>query len=362
MYKKRMISSLLSVALLSAPLFPGKGAAEAIFSDIDGSYAKDAIIQLAQAGIINGVQEGIFNPTGKLKREDFAIILAKALKLDVSNAPAAPTFQDVPPSSYAYTYVEAAVKAGIIQGTGNGAFGAGQSLSRQDMAVLYVRALGVDTTGKSAALTFADNDQISDYAKDAIGAAVELGLITGVGNNTFNPREQVDRQAVAMISTAFLKKQDTTRNSGQSQSQSEQQTKPQPTPEPVVSTDPVVSSSGSGRRNHGDTTSPTVDVSKFTAIDNYNGTPDQLTGAAGTVAEANVAVQAYLWSDQNANNIVDATELGAAISLGTSAADGSVAAANIGDLAAGSYTFVVTATDASNNESARDAAHAVTVV
>ncbi|WP_179089474.1 BslA/BslB family hydrophobin, partial [Paenibacillus odorifer] len=41
--------------------------------------------------------------------------------------------------------------------------------------------------------------------------------------------------------------------------------------------------------------------------------------------------------------------------------DGSVSAANIGDLNAGTYRFVITAKDSSNNESAKNAVHAVTI-
>ncbi|WP_179089161.1 hypothetical protein, partial [Paenibacillus odorifer] len=94
-----------------------------------------------------------------------------------------------------------------------------------------------------------------------------------------------------------------------------------------------------------------VDATKFEAIDNYNGTQDQLRGLAGAIGEQGAAVQAYLWTDANENGEVDADELGTAIALGTSEADGSVSAANIGDLNAGTYTFVITAKDSSNNES-----------
>ncbi|OXM82700.1 hypothetical protein CF651_29775 [Paenibacillus rigui] len=110
-----------------------------------------------------------------------------------------------------------------------------------------------------------------------------------------------------------------------------------------------------------DTTPPTVDSSKFTAVDNYNGTQDQLSGAAGAIGEADATVRAYRWTDSNADNTVDAGELAAAITLGASEADGSVLSAQIGDLPPGSYKFVITATDSSNNESAKDAAHVITL-
>ncbi|QMV42694.1 FG-GAP-like repeat-containing protein [Cohnella cholangitidis] len=110
-----------------------------------------------------------------------------------------------------------------------------------------------------------------------------------------------------------------------------------------------------------DTTAPVVDASKFSAIDHYSGTPDQLFGAAGAVGEPGAIVRAFRWTDSDSDGVVDAGELGSAISLGTSAADGSIAAANIGDLAPGTYAFVIAAEDAASNESARSAATAVNV-
>lgn len=72
------------------------------------------------------------------------------------------------------------------------------------MVVMFVRALGVNPTGKAGTLQFADSSQIADYSKDFIAAAVEYGLITGY-NNFFNPDAKVDRQAVALVASKFLK-------------------------------------------------------------------------------------------------------------------------------------------------------------
>jgi hypothetical protein len=118
---------------------------------------------------------------------------------------------------------------------------------------------------------------------------------------------------------------------------------------------PILSASQSVvYRNDSDQTAPTVDLTKFSVIDNYNGTADQLQGAAGAVSEGGVTVKAYLWNDANINGVVDAGELETAITLGTSKADGSFDASNIGDLPAGTYQFVITATDTNGNESVKD--------
>lgn len=252
--KPNLAFKVLTTAALFSSLALPAYAAPASFSDIDSSYAKDAITQLVQQGIINGVGSGKFNPTDKIERQDFAVILAKALQLDTANPPAKASFTDIPTDHYAYAYVEAAVKAGLIKGIGNGAFGASSNLTRQDMAVMFVRALGVDATGKGKELQFSDAAAISDYAKDAVAAAVELGLIQGNADGSFNPKESAERQAVAAVASRFLKAEDEIRNSSDSTP---------PPEEPAPSQPPVNSDTGN---NSGSYTPPSNTLSAPTTI------------------------------------------------------------------------------------------------
>lgn len=258
MNKKLVFKVMTTAALLSAFALPASAAVT--LTDIDGSYAKDAINQLVQQGIINGKGNGKFDPTGKIERQDFAIILAKALSLDMGSAPATPTFSDVPTSHYAYNAVEAAVKAGLIKGQGDGIFGNGENLSRQDMAVLFVRALGLDVEGKGADLEFRDARKISWYALDYVAAAVEIGLIKGNGDGTFNPTGSADRQAVAQVAAKFISKAEELKNQAQAPSEGEEKEPAEPqTPAPT--TPPAASGStgstgGSGGSGGGGTTNP----------------------------------------------------------------------------------------------------------
>ncbi|TCP57771.1 S-layer family protein [Tumebacillus sp. BK434] len=203
---KKLTAAVAATAVASAIVAP-VASASVSFSDINGSYAKDAILELANAGIIVG-ENGKFNPSANIKRQDFAIIMAKALKLDLTNAPKTATFSDVPTTHYSYAAVEAAVKAGLLSGTGNGNFGLGTNLTREQMAVVFVNALGVDVSGLGAGLKFADASSISAWAKDAVAFAVEAKLLSGDNNNKFNPAANAERQQVAVVASNFLKAQE----------------------------------------------------------------------------------------------------------------------------------------------------------
>lgn len=175
-------------------------------TDIEGSYAKDAILELVEKGIITGGKNGNFDPTSKITRQDFAIILAKSLELDTSSSPVNATFSDVPVNHYSYAYVEAAVKAGLISGNGEGKFGTNTNLTREDMATIFVHALGAESNSYGEKLSFADNDRNLEWTKDAVADAVELGLIIGESSNSFNPQLVAEREQAALVATSFFVK------------------------------------------------------------------------------------------------------------------------------------------------------------
>ncbi|MFT9846678.1 S-layer homology domain-containing protein [Aneurinibacillus sp. REN35] len=268
MAKKSIVKVVTTAVLLSSLSLPVQAAPS--FGDINNSFAKEAILQLVNQGIVSGKGNGKFDPTGNISRQDFAIILANALKLDVSSTPATATFSDIPKDHYAFAAVEAAAKAGLIYGTGGGKFGSGENLSRQDMAVIFIRALGIEVAGKGADLKFSDAASIANYAKDAVAAAVELGLLVGNNNGTFNPRGIATREQVAVVASKFL-----------SEVQKGQQPSPtnptQPTPSvPTQPTTPAPTTDRSDRGGGGgggggesskDRTAPTVTLVSASPVD-----------------------------------------------------------------------------------------------
>ncbi|RUT30629.1 hypothetical protein EJP77_12470 [Paenibacillus zeisoli] len=229
--------SVLSTAVLLGALTPHASAATTL-SDIPNNYAKQAILELVEKGIMNGTGNGKFNPTSNISRQDFAIVLARSLNLDLSNPPATATFKDIPKDHYAYAAVEAAAKAGLVKGTGGGQFGTGQNLTREQMAVIFVNALGVDASGKAKDLKFSDASSIATWAKDAVAAAVEYGLMTGNTDGTFSPSNSASRQDLALVASKFLKEKVVVEE--QKKNEQEQNKPADPVVTPPVVTPPIV--------------------------------------------------------------------------------------------------------------------------
>jgi len=172
---RRFLSIVLAVVLLMAVCSPVLTARAAGFKDVAASYwAFDEITALAAKKVVTGYADGTFKPEGKVTREEFAkmIVVAKGL---AEVKPAKATFSDVPSTRWSYGVVEAAAKAGYINGIGGGKFAPTAQIKRQDMAVLLVRVLGKEAEAKTitAPVAFAnDEPSIGAYAIGAVTIAV----------------------------------------------------------------------------------------------------------------------------------------------------------------------------------------------
>lgn len=210
---KRIACSVL-IALAASALYINssdnvQASAGVPVSDMMGFDAQEAILRLTEGGLHPGDGGRDIQPKAAINRQDFVILIVNALNLGTGELPGAATFKDVPNDHYAFPAIEAAVHAGLVKGVGNGRFGIGQPLTRQDMAVLYQRALqGVtdkeSTDGEATPLELHEGS-FSHYAKEAIVLAMELGLFQESAADALNPKDTVTREEAASVTAKWLK-------------------------------------------------------------------------------------------------------------------------------------------------------------
>lgn len=174
------------------------------FRDMNkAEWAKKAVVNLANAGIVSGDENGNFRPNDYISREEFVTMLVRAAKKYNENASC--DFTDVPKTAWFYSYVASASEYGMVHGISEDSFGAGLALTRQDMAVLCLRAKG-DVAKVREAVSFADGDEIADYAKDSVSRLYMAGAVNGMGDNKFVPLGNATRAECAqIIYNLFLK-------------------------------------------------------------------------------------------------------------------------------------------------------------
>ena len=171
------------------------------FSDIeDVSWAKDSIEKLYKKGVISPSDNGRFRPHDKITREEFVKLLV--LAMNVSLGEAVNDFTDTQDGAWYIPYISAAKREGIVQGNTDGKFGVGQQITREDMSVMAYRAAAVLDKEIPSVLEkseFKDNQNISDYAKDAVYTMQSAGIISGMDNGLFMPKDSASRAQAAKI-------------------------------------------------------------------------------------------------------------------------------------------------------------------
>ena len=170
------------------------------FNDIENIvWAKDYIADLYELGIVSGDGDGSFHPERQVSREEFLKMLIESLDIDVASKEAA-SFEDCDPDAWYYPYVQIASTNKITKGIDRKHFGIGQSITRQDMAVLLSKALAIkNVTAMESEYEFKDVDAISEYAQIEVSKMYALGLISGFEDGTFAPKAYTTRAQAAVI-------------------------------------------------------------------------------------------------------------------------------------------------------------------
>lgn len=200
----RKILSFLLTTLLIFTMLPQAFAASG-FTDVPRSHwAYEAIMDMADRGIISGYNDRMFRPDNKITRAEFAKIMIAAADIDIDRSSSvSQTFKDVNKRHWAYYYVELAKS--YLTGYKSGStylYKPDEYAVREDIAVALVRLMGYDRT-QSADLdlldNFRDEDDISKALRPYIALAVKNDLIKGFNDRTFRPLAPITRAEAASL-------------------------------------------------------------------------------------------------------------------------------------------------------------------
>jgi len=174
---------------------------EVYFDDLTHvDWAVEAINYLASKKIIVGKGNRLFAPDESITRGEFVklITLAFNLKADDSES----KFIDVR-NSWSEPYVNAALNAGIITGVSEDRFEPDSNILREQAAMMLFKAININMDTGYTFLPedyfFSDDYAISDYAKTAVYAMRAQGIIKGIGGNLFAPKANITRAEAAVM-------------------------------------------------------------------------------------------------------------------------------------------------------------------
>ena len=175
------------------------------FADVENSYAKDAITRLADLHLINGQGGDRFYPQNPISRQDMAVLIGKVVGLQPVEANEA-VFADVQEDSAYAPYVYGLAELDVLRGRDDQTLGATDPLTRQEMAVILgrlMKEIGVVPTIGFATVAYEDEAEIADYAKEAVQLVSKQKWMQGA-NGRFNPKGLVTRAEAAVIAQRLL--------------------------------------------------------------------------------------------------------------------------------------------------------------
>ncbi|GAC40998.1 Ig-like domain-containing protein [Paenibacillus popilliae] len=179
-----------------------------VYLDVPGHWASNDMIAMSAKLIMDGRSSTKFEPGKPITREEFAIAISRALGLE-PNADAAKRFPDVNNSTINGAYIGAAINAGIISGFPDGTFKPNDSITREQLTQMMVRASeaaghSLPRTATTVLNVFKDSNQITKLGAPTVAQAVEAGLIQGVKRDKFDPKGSATRAQAAILLQRLL--------------------------------------------------------------------------------------------------------------------------------------------------------------
>lgn len=179
-------------------------AGEFKFRDVaDSAWYAPFVYDLVGKGVLAGRSEGIFAPNGTITRGEFAKILAYASGDDLTPYKGTSNFLDAR-GHWSETNINWAYENKIVFGSSQTVFSPKNNITRQEMAVMlkrYADYKGVELPRVNSPAVFHDNGQIASWAKEAVSAVQQAGIVSGKGGGVFDPKGNATRaEASKMVS------------------------------------------------------------------------------------------------------------------------------------------------------------------
>lgn len=164
--------------------------------DEPSAWAASYIAEARSKGVLSSELD--CNYKNNITRGEFCQLISACMKVCGRYIPEGEkvTFKDT-----TKTHILKVASVGVVTGYSDGTFKPGDSIKRQDAAVMLQRLAKVFGMEEAeGAKTFSDAGSISSYAKEGVDFVTALGIMNGNADGTFNPGSSITReQAVITI-------------------------------------------------------------------------------------------------------------------------------------------------------------------
>ena len=159
----------------------------------------DAVAFASKSGLMTGTSATTFEPNTSFSR---AMLVSVLHRLEGSPAMEGSVFSDVNDGDWYAEAVNWAAANGIVNGMDDGSFQPNAAITREQMAAIlcnYAQYKGIPTESSGDLSGYSDADQVSAWAEGSVIWAVDMGLIHGMSMNTLEPQGTATRAQAATV-------------------------------------------------------------------------------------------------------------------------------------------------------------------
>ncbi|MDY3618189.1 S-layer homology domain-containing protein [Agathobaculum sp.] len=172
-----------------------------VFDDVTEDTWYASAVEFATAReLLQGTGGQAFSPAESTTR---AMVVTMLYRLENEPDAAAGDFTDIPQGKWYSDAIAWAAVNKVVEGVGAGQFAPERSISRQELAVILYRYAG-SPAPPNLALTFADAEQVSGYAENALRWAVAEGIVAGKPGNLLDPEGSATRAEATVMLQRYL--------------------------------------------------------------------------------------------------------------------------------------------------------------
>lgn len=176
------------------------------FADVpQDHWAREAVETVAALDLMRGVGSNLYDMDSPVTRGSLATVLYRLSNGKVEHND---IFRDVKAGKYYTEGVTWAAKTGVVTGFTAEIFAPEQTITREQLAVMfarYAKLIGFNTAADTKVLdAFADGAATGDWAANGVAWCVENGILKGKGKNGLDPTAPVTRGEVAVMLERFI--------------------------------------------------------------------------------------------------------------------------------------------------------------
>ena len=182
---------------------------ERTFGDINGHWAGSEINDMASRTVIDSAVEGRYEPDGLITRAEFTVLLVTGLGIEPSETTV--VFSDVTSDLYG-KYIQAAYEYGIINGNEDGTFQPDEAITREQAFAMLSRAMSItgiteeisEATESEVLEAYSDAEMVGEYFDTEVAQCIKSGIVSGRDSTNIAPKDKITRAEATVITYRLL--------------------------------------------------------------------------------------------------------------------------------------------------------------